>query len=182
MKTVVTVLMLMLSSLPAWAATPDGSHLTGVDAKIWSGLSQTSWLAQGEGSRIVYAFVDPNCPYSKDLYKKAQQTANPASVQVRWIPVGVLPKVTEDSRKKAAAAMKGGTKALDAIMNGGNSDEKPSQIEFSQVDSSANFLAKEIGKYVQAGVPKLIYIKEAGNEIRVFTGVPTQTELAKALR
>lgn len=182
MKMVITVLMLMLSSVPTWAATPDGSHLAGVDAKIWSGLSQTSWLAQGEGPRIVYAFVDPNCPYSRDLYKKVQQVANPASVQIRWVPVGVLPKVTEDSRKKAAAAMKGGAKTLDIVMSGRSPDAKPSQTEFSQVDGSASFLANEIGKYVQAGVPKLIYVKETGDEIRVFTGVPTQSELARALR
>jgi thiol:disulfide interchange protein DsbG len=182
MKTIFAVLMLMLSSMPSWAAAPDGSGLTGVDAKIWNGLSRTSWIAQGEGARIVYALVDPNCPYSRDLYKKAQQVANPASVQIRWVPVGVLPRVTEDSRHKAAAAMKGGAKTLDAVMRGSASDVKPSQTEFAQVDSSADFLAHEIGKHVQPGVPKLVYVKDAGNEIRVFTGVPPQAELAKALR
>ncbi|MHB0984930.1 MAG: hypothetical protein ACYC05_04965 [Sulfuricella sp.] len=182
MKTVVATLILMLSAISSWAATPGGSGLTGVDAKIWNGLSRTSWIAQGDGPRVVYALVDPNCPYSRDLYKKAQQIANPASVQIRWVPVGVLPKVTEDSRNKAAAAMKGGAKALDAVMRGGASDVKPSQSEFAQVDSSVDFLANEIGKHVQPGVPKLIYVKDAGNEIRVFTGVPPQAELAKALR
>ncbi|MFA7291336.1 MAG: hypothetical protein WC023_03705, partial [Rhodocyclaceae bacterium] len=150
MKTIIAALMLMLSTVPSWAAKPDGSGLTGVDAKIWSGLPRTSWIAQGNGSRVVYAFVDPNCPYSRDLYKKAHEIASPASVQIRWVPVGVLQKVTEDSRNKAAAAIKGGVKTLDAVMRGSAYDVKPSQTEFAQVDSSGDFLANEIGKHVQA--------------------------------
>lgn len=182
MKSIVAVVMLVLCTVSSWAAAPDGSGLAGVDAKIWNGLSRTSWIAQGTGDRIVYAFIDANCPYSRDLFKKALQVANPAVVQIRWVPVGVLPKVTEDSRYKAAAAMKGGSKTLDIVMRGSSPDVKPSPREFSQVDGSADFLGNEIGKYVQGGVPKLIYVKEAGNEIRVFTGVPQQLELAKALR
>lgn len=182
MKSVIAVLMLMFSIAPSWGAKSDGSSLTGVDAKIWNGLSRTSWIAQGDGARIVYAIVDPNCPYSRELYKQAQQLANPATVQIRWVPVGVLPKGTAESRNKAAAALKGGEKTLDAVMHGAIPDVKPSSAEFSLIDSSADFLGKEIGKYVQGGVPKLIYVKEAGNEIRVFTGVPPQTELTKVLR
>lgn len=182
MKSLVAAAVLLIAAVPSLAALLDGSGLTGVDAKIWNGLSQTTWIAQGDGERIVYAFVDPNCPYSRDLFKKAQQLANSATVQVRWVPVGVLPKVTEDSRYKAAAAMKGGAKTLDIVMRGGAPDVKPSQLEFSQVDGSADFLGKEIGKYVQRGVPKMIYVKDAGNEIRVFTGVPQQSELVKVLR
>lgn len=180
MNKIVAGFVLLLSTALGYAA--DASGLTGIDAKIWSGLSQTSWITQGDGARNVYAYVDPNCPYSRELYKKIQQITNLTSVQIRWIPVGVLSKVTEDSRKKAAAVMKGGAKTLDIVMNGGVPDVRPSQTEFSQVDRSTNFLSNEIGKYVQAGVPKLIYVKETGNEIRVFTGVPTSSELAKALR
>lgn len=182
MKSIILVFVLLMVSLSSPAASPDGSGLTGVDAKIWDGLSRTAWIAQGDGERIVYAFIDPNCSYSRDLFKKAQQLANPATVQIRWVPVGVLPKVTEDSRYKAAAAMKGRSKTLDIVMRGNAPDVKPSQLEFSQVDGSADFLGKEIGKYVQGGVPKMIYVKDAGNEIRVFTGVPQQAELARALR
>lgn len=182
MKTIVAALILMLSAAPGWSATPEESGLTGVDAKIWSGLSRTSWIAQGEGTRVVYALIDPNCPYSRDLYKKAQQIANPASVQIRWVPVGVLPRVTENSRHKAAAAMKDGGATLDTLMRAGAVDVKPSPAELSQVDRNTNFLGNEIGKHVQKGVPKLIYVKDAGNEIRVFTGVPSQSELTKALR
>lgn len=182
MKSIIIAVILLIFAMSSMAASPDGSDLAGVDARIWNGLSRTSWVAQGTGDRIVYAFIDANCPYSRDLFKKALQAADPAVVQIRWVPVGVLPKVTEDSRYKAAAAMKGGSKTLDIVMRGSSPDVKPSPREFSQVDGSADFLGKEIGKYVQGGVPKMIYVKETGNEIRVFTGVPQQLELAKALR
>lgn len=182
MKSLVAAVVLLIFAASSLAASSDSSALTGIDAKIWNGLSRTTWIAQGDGERIVYAFVDPNCPYSRDLFKKAQQLVNPASVQIRWVPVGVLPKVTEDSRDKAAAAIKGGSNTLDVVMRGRAPDVKPSQLEFSQVDGSADFLGKEIGKYVHGGVPKMIYVKDAGNEIRIFTGVPQQAELAKVLR
>lgn len=181
MKTLAAVVVLVMTWIAPPVAAADGTALTGVDARIWDGLSRTSWIAQGDGARIVYAYVDPNCPYSRDLYGKAQQLLNPAAVQVRWVPVGVLPKVTEDSRQKAAAALKGGIAALDAVMRGKSADVAPSPRELNQTNGSASFL-DEIAKYAPRGVPKVIYVKDAGNEVRLVTGVPQQAELAKVFR
>lgn len=182
MKIITAALILLLAVCSGSAISADGSTLTGVDAKVWNALSRTSWIAQGDGARVVYAYIDPNCQPSRDLFKKVQELVNPALVQVRWVPVGVLAKVTEDSRYKAAAAMKGGAKTLSAVMRGGAPEAKPSQAEFTQVDGNADSLFDEIGKYVPRGVPKFIYIKEAGNEVRLVTGVPYQAELVKVLR
>lgn len=129
MKTLAAVVALLLTVIAPPAVAADVAGLTGVDARIWDGLSRTNWIAQGEGARIVYAYVDPNCPYSRDLYAKAQQLLNASTVQIRWVPVGVLPKVTEDSRQKAAAALKGGTKTLDAVMRGKSPDVPSSPRE-----------------------------------------------------
>ncbi|WP_435626466.1 hypothetical protein [Candidatus Ferrigenium straubiae] len=181
MKMLAANVAVLLMAAFASSAAADGSALTGADARIWDGLSRTSWIAQGDGARIVYAYVDPNCPYSRDLYAKAQQLLNPVTVQIRWIPVGVLPRVTESSRQKAAAVLKGGAKGLDLVMRGKSPDVSPSPREFSQVSDSADFL-DEIAKYAPRGVPKFIYIKDAGDDVRIFTGVPQQSELAKVLR
>lgn len=181
MKTLAAVVALLLTLIAPPVTAADGAALTGVDARIWDGLSHTSWIAQGDGARIVYVYVDPNCPYSRGLYGKAQQLLNPAAVQIRWVPVGVLPKVTEDSRQKAAAALKGGIAALDAVMRGKSADVVPSPSEFNQTNGSTGFL-DEIAKYAPRGVPKFIYVKDSGNEVRLVTGVPQQAELAKALR
>lgn len=181
MKTLAAVVVLLLTVVAPPVAAAEGAALTGVDARIWDGLARTSWIAQGDGARIVYAYVDPNCPYSRDLYGKAQQLLNPAAVQIRWVPVGVLPKVTEDSRQKAAAALKGGIKTLDAVMRGKSADVTSSPRELNQTNGSAGFL-DEIAKFAPRGVPKVIYVKDAGNEVRLVTGVPQQAELAKVLR
>lgn len=181
MKIITAAMILLLAVCSGSAISADGSALTGADAKVWNGLSRTNWIAQGDGARIVYAIVDPNCPYSRDLFKEVQDLVNPAVVQVRWIPVGVLLKVTEDSRYKAAAAMKGEWKTLSAVMRGRAPEVRPSQSEFAQVDGNADYL-DEIAKYAPRGVPKFIYVKEAGNEVRLVTGVPFQAELKKVLR
>lgn len=169
-------------SVQGSAIAYDGSALRGVDARIWGGIAGTSWIAQGEGGRIIYAFIDPNCPYSRDLFRKAQSLIDPAISQIRWIPVGVLPRVTEDSRYKSATALKGGRKALNALMSGGQVMARPTDDELRQVDDSARFLRQEIGPYVQAGVPKLVYIREPGNEVKIFTGVPPDKDLSKIMR
>lgn len=182
MKSIVTTCGLLMVAWCSMAAPPEGSSLRGIDARIWNGLSSTTWIAQGEGERIAYIFIDPNCPYSRDLFKKAQQIADPRATQIRWLPVGVLAKTTEDSRFKAATAVKGGKKALEAVMRGDMPAEKPSPLELSQVDRTAEFLGKEIEKHVPAGVPKVVYVKDNGKEIRVFTGVPPHAELARLLR
>jgi len=182
MKTITAALVMLLAVCSGSAISADGSTLTGEDAEIWNGLSRINWIAQGNGQRVVYAYVDANCSYSRELFKKVQELANPALVQIRWIPVGVIPKVTENSRYKAAAAVKGGSKTLSTVMRGGTPEVKPSQAEFAKVDSNADFL-DVIRKYVpRGGIPKFIYVKEASNEVRLFSGVPDQSELMRVLR
>lgn len=171
-----------LLAIQGSAVAYDGSALRGVDARIWGGIAGTNWIAQGEGERIIYAFIDPNCPYSRDLFRKAQSLIDPAISQIRWIPVGVLPRVTEDSRYKSAVALKGGRKALNALMSGGQTTDRPTDDAWRQTDDNARFLQQEIGPYVKAGVPKLVFIRDPGNEVKIFTGVPPERELSKIMR
>ena len=182
-RSLTMALMLMALAAAGRAATVyDGSALRGVDARIWGGIAATNWIAQGDGERIVYAFIDPNCPYSRALFRKAQAVLDPGKVQIRWIPVGVLPRVTEDSRRKAAAALRGGRGELNTVMTGGGPMTRPIDGDLRHVDDSARFMQQEIGPYVAAGVPKLVYIRDPGNELRVFVGVPGDAELAKVMR
>lgn len=175
--------LLLMAWAGAAAGAYDGAALHGVDARIWSGVAGTNWIAQGEGETIIYAFIDPNCPYSRELFRKVQSLADPAAAQIRWIPVGVVPRVTEDSRLKAAYALQGGKKALLSLMSGGQLPARPAAAELmKRADENAQFLEREIGPYVRAGVPKVVYIRDPGNEVRVFVGVPPDKELEKILR
>lgn len=181
-RSLTMVLGLMALAIAGQAIAYDGSTLRGVDARIWGGVAATNWIAQGDGERLVYAFVDPNCPYSRELFRKVQAGLDPSKTQVRWIPVGALPRNTEDSRRKAAAAVKGGRRDLNAIMAGGMATAGPTDADMRQVDENLRFMQQEIGPYAPAGVPKLVYIRDPGNEIRVFVGVPRDSELSKVLR
>lgn len=182
-RALIMVLMLMVLMVAGRVATAyDGSALRGIDARIWSGIAATNWIAQGEGERIVYAFIDPNCPYSRELFRKVQGGIDSGRTQFRWIPVGVLPKVTEDSRRKAAAALRGGRKELNAVMSGGGAMTRPGNEDLRQVDDSVRFMQQEINPYVSGGVPKVIYIRDPGNEVRVFVGVPGDAELSRIVR
>ncbi len=107
--------------------TPDGKHAvvgTLLDAKgndvsapvlqrmvveplskrTWSQLEKSAWVADGraDAPRIVYAFMDPNCPYCHRFWKAARRWVDTGKVQLRHILVGVI---REDSAHKAAVIL-----------------------------------------------------------------------------
>ncbi|WP_455384814.1 thioredoxin fold domain-containing protein [Acidihalobacter prosperus] len=62
--------------------------------------AKASWIAEGQGPRVVYVLFDPNCPYCHVVYTESQ--AHLSNVQFRWLPVGIL---TRTSLGKAAALL-----------------------------------------------------------------------------
>ncbi|OZA79616.1 MAG: hypothetical protein B7X64_09190 [Halothiobacillus sp. 39-53-45] len=51
-------------SIPCFAANTDrvtAAHLMG-------NLNASNWIQDGEGSKIIYVFFDPNCPYCHNVY------------------------------------------------------------------------------------------------------------------
>ena len=82
----------------AWAANPDAARA----ARLWARIGQASWVAEGNGPRIVYVFVDPNCPFSHKLYLATRSVVGRDGLQLRWIIVGTL---HASSPGKAAAIL-----------------------------------------------------------------------------
>jgi thiol:disulfide interchange protein DsbG len=72
-------------------------------ASAWAKLEHATWIAEGakHPKRIVYEFVDPNCPYCH-LFWLANQPYMAHGLQVRHILVGVI---TKSSMNKAAAIL-----------------------------------------------------------------------------
>jgi thiol:disulfide interchange protein DsbG len=72
-------------------------------ASAWPKLENATWVAEGakRPKRIVYEFVDPNCPYCH-LFWLANQSYMAHGLQVRHILVGVI---TKSSMNKAAAIL-----------------------------------------------------------------------------
>lgn len=57
---------------------------------VLAALPEATWIAQGDGRRILYVFVDPNCPYCQLLYENLQPLIKPHGLQLRWVPVAIL--------------------------------------------------------------------------------------------
>jgi len=61
-----------------------------------------AWIAEGRGKRIVYIFIDANCPSCALLYRNLRTLIEPQDLQIRWVPVAV---VSATSLGKAAAIL-----------------------------------------------------------------------------
>ena len=71
-------------------------------AAVLADAPKATWIAEGRGSRIVYIFIDPNCPSCALLYRNLRTLIEPHDLQLRWIPVAV---VNATSLGKAAAIL-----------------------------------------------------------------------------
>lgn len=86
--------------LAAWIAGAPAAttHKTAAEA-----LQGSTWFAEGarQPRHVIYAVVDPNCPFCHELWQSAQSLYR-SGVQVRYLLVGIL---AENSPGKAAAIM-----------------------------------------------------------------------------
>lgn len=75
------------------------------ESRIASALAaapKATWVAQGQGQRIIYIIVDANCGYCQLLYKNLQPFIASHNLQLRWVPVAI---VDPTSLGKAAAIL-----------------------------------------------------------------------------
>jgi len=64
-------------------------------------LADSSWIQDGSGSKIVYMFFDPNCPYCHHVFDSLMTIRKTMpDLQFRWVPLGML---GGNSTGKAAA-------------------------------------------------------------------------------
>lgn len=70
----------------------------------WNSFAETHWVAEGDpaADKVIYAFMDPNCPYCAAFWERAQPYLKKGGVQLRHIMVGLL---REDSPAKAATIL-----------------------------------------------------------------------------
>lgn len=89
------------NSAPAaspWSLDPAADSAQALLASI----HRAHWLREGRGSRVVYIFFDPNCPFSHKLYLASRAFVGKNDLELRWIPVGTL---HPSSLGKAAAIL-----------------------------------------------------------------------------
>lgn len=69
---------------------------------VLAALPDATWIAEGQGRRVVYVFFDPNCPSCQLLYKNLRTFIASHDLQLRWVPVAI---VNTTSLGKAAAIL-----------------------------------------------------------------------------
>lgn len=59
---------------------------------IWPKLKNSHWVANGsnDAKRVVYEFMDANCPYCHKFWQESRPWVKAGKVQVREIVVGIL--------------------------------------------------------------------------------------------
>ncbi len=149
--------------------------------KLYTTLAAGKWIAAGDPHprRIVYAFVDPNCPYCRRFWQVAQ-TAYAHGVQVRYVMVAIL----GGSSVSKAAAILGAKKPLTAL----NQNERGFHHHSGAItplkhvpDALRQELADNaslMAKFGLDGTPGLVW-KDAHGEVRTSDGLPPYESLLR---
>ena len=106
-------------------------------------LVDSSWIQDGNGSKIVYLFFDPNCPYCHHVFDSLMKIRKDMpDLQFRWAPLGML---GGNSAGKAAAII-----------------QAPDPLKaFLTSEQNYGFLNSDTG----GGIPPAKHIAESTNTI-----------------
>lgn len=150
--------------------------------QAWSKLENSHWIQDGNpnAETVIYAFVDPNCPYCHRFRTAALPWLNAGTVQIRHIVVGVL---AHDSVAKAATIL-GSKKPLGAYIKNFESFRSGGIVpvddasERGQAKVEANNrLMSELGVSATPG----IYYKDGTGTVGVRLGLPPENEFKRIM-
>lgn len=149
--------------------------------RAWKQLEASSWIADGRASpRVVYAFMDPNCPYCGRFWKDARPWVDAGKVQVRHVMVGILGPT---SGPKAAAILMAKDPAAALAQHerdrGGGGIKPPAKVDpAAQAKLDANqVLMRGLGF---GGTPTILY-RDAKGVVRNVQGAPSPEMMAAIL-
>lgn len=148
----------------------------------WEALEQANWIIDGadDAEHIVYAFMDPNCPFCSRFYHASRDWVEAGTVQIRHIMVGVL---REDSLPKSATLLSAENPAEamaaheESFDQGGITPRAGLQEADLQAVQSNNQLMAQLGL---SGTPS-VYYRDAEGDIRVIRGLPQDETLEAAM-
>ncbi|MCR9188804.1 MAG: thiol:disulfide interchange protein DsbG [Alteromonadaceae bacterium] len=155
------------------------------DAKnqqAWAELENSHWIQDGDpnAETVVYAFVDPNCPYCHRFRTAALPWINEGKVQIRHIVVGVL---ASDSIAKASTILGSNRphgayiKNFETFRSGGIVPvHAASERGKAQVEAN-NRLMSDLGVSATPG----IYYKDSTGNVKMRLGLPPESELNRIL-
>lgn len=149
---------------------------------IWSRLESSHWIGDGNpaATKVIYAFVDPNCPYCHRFREAAEPWVQSDQVQIRHILVGVL---AASSLPKAATIMGSEnpqaayTRNFERFDQGGIEPVEAAQTRGEPRVAANNQLMRQLG--VQA-TPGIYYLDSSG-EPRLTLGLPDNSALSRMM-
>ncbi|WP_254902929.1 thiol:disulfide interchange protein DsbG [Halomonas sp. CSM-2] len=144
------------------------------NAELWQEMADQHWVRDGdkEAPRIIYTFSDPNCPYCRQLWEKAQPWVENGDVQVRHLMVGIL---KADSPEKAAAILNAknpGEALAEHYRNGAMPDTEGDEQSEEWVDENSQLMRD--GQL--HATPATFYQDDSG-DVHSVMGAPTPDKL-----
>lgn len=146
--------------------------------EVWNSLEKSKWIQDGKNSasKIIYVFVDPNCPYCHTFWNQARPWVNSGKVQLRHIMVGVI---RPGSKGQAATILS--AKNPEQIYKEYNlSDAKQQLKEMKNIPPTLSKALDEneklMEKYGFYATPALIWKDQQGN-IQSQQGAPKDIKL-----
>lgn len=178
--TVIAAMLIAVMQTTVAAAAGKPAHSD--DGGIFATFSKLSWVQQGHGSRLMYVFIDPNCPYCHKLYMELQPKIGPEHLTVRWVPLGIL---TTTSAGKAAAILGAKDRAAALKLNethyargqgGGIQEALPDEHVSDELKANQHAWSQTGA----TGVPTIIFRDQSGHPTMVQGG-PTPDQLKELL-
>lgn len=152
-----------------------------MNRKYFSHLEKAHWIAAGAKNpkRIVYAFIDPDCPYCHEFWEAARK-AYSKGLQVRYVVVGIL---GNSSVNKAAAIMgaKDPAAALEKNERGFKNHSGAIAPVTHMPDKIHDLIAAHnqlMQKFGLDGTPGLVW-KDAQGNLQTSNGLPPEPQLQK---
>lgn len=147
---------------------------------VWEQLENADWIAEGDDAqRVVYVFVDPNCPFCSAFWRAARPYVG-ENAQLRHILVDIL---RPDSLGKGARILSADS-PIEALTthelnheNGGIEPlaEIPSDIE-AKIQSNTRLMSA-----IGAHATPAIYFRDANGEVRQLMGMQPPAVIAEQI-
>lgn len=90
MKAPARTFIIALAILLVACAAADPTRAASRADAVVAAAAKATWVAEGQGRRLVYVFFDPNCPSCQLLYRNLRTFLSSHDLQLRWIPVAVV--------------------------------------------------------------------------------------------
>jgi len=146
---------------------------------VWNALSKAAWIARGarHPRAIVYAFVDPNCPYCHVFWKEAH-ALYARGLEVRYL---LVPVIRPSSLNKAAWVLAGKNR-LGRLIAQERDYGKPDAPRLAHPDAAEIAILKRNTRMMLAlglnGTPGFVYRLHGQGPVRFLDGLPAPQDLA----